>query len=341
MQSKDNILSKKGIVTVIIIFIAILILGLVLVGFGYNDSFYSRSSFVRAIFTAVTYLGEPVVFIVVIGIFYIAYDKKFAKNLALNLMISTYVNSLLKDIFQDPRPSSNFDAEKISAENPKGLARTSYGFPSGHNQTAVSAWGYTAYHFRKRIWVVLLMSVIIFLVGLSRLVIGAHDLQDVVGGLLIGLVLLLLFIFVEPHASGRFNKSSMSTQMIFVVVSSLILFLLGTFLFPATGLRLLPNPPSYTDEGSYALVGGVILGFGLGYILENRHVKYDPGKLSSGQRVLNLIVGITIAFVFFFGLEGLKGVFNSVFFRYIRYAVVTFVLVFVIPLVLVKINKGK
>lgn len=325
----------------ILIFIAVTILGLVLLALGYNESFYSRSSFVRAIFTAVTYLGEPVVFILLIGIFFIAYDKKFAKNLAMNLMISTYMNSILKDTFQDPRPDSNFDADKITAENPEGLAKTSYGFPSGHNQTAVSAWGYIAYRFRNRFWVVLLMSVIIFLVGLSRLVIGAHDLQDVIGGFLIGLVLLALFIFLEPPASIRFNKFSMQVQLIFVVVSSVTLFLLSTFLFPTTELALLPDPPLYSDTGNYALVCGVLLGLGIGYILENRYIGYEPGKLSTKWRILNLIVGITVALVIFFSLELIKGVFDSVFFRYIRYAVVAFVLVFLVPLILTRINIGK
>ena len=328
-------------ITLIIMFITVLILGLVLLELGYNDSFYSRSSFVRAIFTAVTYLGEPAVFILLIGIFYIAYNKRFAKNLALSLMVATYMNSLLKDIFQDPRPASNFDVDKISEENPKGLSRTSYGFPSGHNQTAVAAWGYIAYHFRKRVWVVMLMSVIIFLVGLSRLVIGAHDLQDVIGGILIGLVLLILFIFIEPPASTRFNKLSMQFQLLLVVISSLVLFLLGSLLFPVTGLGLLPDPPSYSDEGSYALVGGVILGLGVGYILENRYIKYEPRDLSRKWKILNLVVGLVIAIVVFFGLEGIKGMLDSVFYRYVRYAAVSFVLVFIIPWILVKICKGK
>lgn len=340
MQNNDEIIGKKGLILIIVVFIAVLILGFILLALGYNESFYSHTESVRAIFTAVTYLGEPAVFILIIGIFYIAYNKRFAKNLALNLMVTTYMNSILKDVFQDPRPPSNFDADEISVENPNGLARTSYGFPSGHNQTAVSAWGYIAYHFRKRLWVVMLMSVIIFLVGLSRLVIGAHDLQDVIGGFLIGLVLLVLFVFFEPPTSKKFNGLSMQYQLIFIVISSVALFLLGTFLFPTTGLSLLPDPPSYTDTGNYALVGGVILGLGVGYILENRYVGYEPKELDNGKKILNLIVGMAIAFVVFFGLESIKDVFDSVVFRYFRYAMVSFVLVYFVPMVLVRINKG-
>jgi membrane-associated phospholipid phosphatase len=339
MLKHEEVLGKKGIITFIIIFLVVLISGLILISMGYNESFYSESESVRSIFGVITNLGEAIVFIVVIGILYIAYDKKFAKNMALNLMVSTYVNAILKDTFQDPRPSTNFDADKLSPENPQGLSKTSYGFPSGHNQTAVSAWGYIAYGFREKFRVVLLMAAIIFLVAISRVILGVHDLQDVIGGILIGLALLLGFIFLEPPATKRFNKLSMQVQLLIVIVVSVLLFSLGTFLFPATGFGLLLNPPKYTDEGSYALVGGVILGMGVGYILENRYVKYEPRELSNQKRILNLIVGMIIAIVVYLGLEGFKSVFDSVFYRYIRYAVVAFVLVFIIPLVLIKINK--
>jgi membrane-associated phospholipid phosphatase len=334
MQNNDETISKKGLITIGIIFIIVLILGLVLIENGYNESFYSYSESVRMIFTAVTYLGEPSVFIIVIGFFYIVYNKRFAKNLALSLMASTYVNSLLKDIFQDPRPPSNIDLKSSD-----GLLRTSYGFPSGHNQTAVAAWGYIAYHFRKRLWIVLFMSVIIFLVGLSRLVIGAHDLQDVIGGFLIGLVLLVLFIIIEPGASERFNKFNMRIQILLIVIISLFLTILGTLLFPKTGLQLLENPPSFTDSGNYALVGGVLLGFGIGYLLENKYVGYEPKDFNNKQKIMNLVVGIVTAFVVFFGLESLKDIFDSVIFRYARYATVSFILAFLVPLILTRIKK--
>jgi membrane-associated phospholipid phosphatase len=328
MRFNDDVIGKKGLITFVVIFIMVLILGIFLFYQGYNESFYNDSETVREIFTIITYLGEPMVFILLIGLFYIAYDKKFAKNLALNLMISTYVNSLLKDIFRDPRP-------------PQAEGKTSFGFPSGHNQTAVSAWGYIGYHFREKILVVIIMAVIIFLVGISRLIIGVHDIQDVFGGILIGLALLMSFILIEPLASKKFNKLDIGIQMFLVVYISVVLFVIGTLLFPTTELGLTPNPPSYSDAGNYALVGGVLLGFGIGYLLENKYVGYDPKNLDKQQRIINLVVGILIAFVVFLGLESIKDIFDSVIFRYFRYALVSFILAFLVPLVLVKLKKRR
>jgi membrane-associated phospholipid phosphatase len=327
MRLIDDILGKKGLITFTIIFIIILILGIFLFYQGYNESFYSESKPVRDVFTIITNLGEPMVFILLIGIFYIVYDKRFAKNLALNLMVSTYVNSFLKDIFRDLRP-------------PQAEGKTSYGFPSGHNQTAVSAWGYIGYHFRDKILVVIIMAVIIFLVGISRLIIGVHDVQDVFGGILIGLALLMSFILIEPLASKKFNKLDIGIQMFLVVYISVVLFVIGTLLFPTTELGLTPNPPSYSDAGNYALVGGVLLGFGIGYLLENKYVGYDPKILNNQQRIINLVVGIVIAFVIFLGLESIRDIFDSVIFRYFRYALVSFILAFLVPIVLIKIGNA-
>ncbi len=341
MQNGNQVIGKKGFFVILILTVAVLAAGLPLLALEQNEELYSDSSFVRAVFTAITYLGEPIVFIVLIGLFYIGYNKRFAKNLALSLMVSTYVNSLLKDVIKDPRPATNFDANEISLENPDGLRATSYGFPSGHTQTAVAAWGYIAFRFRERLWIVILMSVITFLVGISRVIIGAHDLQDVLGGFLVGMALLMLFIFVEPSASKKFNTLSMRGQAILIVVSSVALLLLGILLFPTSGLGLLPDPPSYTDTGSYALVGGVVLGLGMGYILENRYVGYEPGKLSVNARILNLVLGIIIVFAVYFLLDSMSEGIDSVLYRYARYAVVAFVSVFLVPLILTKIMGDK
>jgi membrane-associated phospholipid phosphatase len=340
MPKDIQILGKTDFFTILTLSIAVLTAGLILIALGFNEELYSDSSTIRAVFTAITYLGEPIVFIVMIGLFYIGYDKRFAKNLALSLMISSYMNSFLKDVFKDPRPATNLDADRISSENPRGLKATSYGFPSGHTQTAVATWGYIAHRFRERLLFVIIMAVMIFLIGISRVTIGAHDLQDIVGGFLIGMALLVFFIFLEPPASKMFNTLSMTGQGILIVISSVALLLLGTLLFPTTGLGLLPDPPEYTDAGSYALVAGVALGLGLGYVLENRYVGYEPKELSMRTRILNLIIGIIIVLTIYFLLDSLKQDIDSVLYRYARYAVVAFVSVFIVPLILTKITSS-
>ena len=338
MSENNKNLNKNELITVSVIFVVVLVLGLILMGLGLNEAFYSSSSTIRSIFKAITYLGEPIVFIVMVAVFYIIYDKKFAKNLALSLVFTVYLNEFFKDIFMDPRPATNVGGE-VTADNPAGLEETSYGFPSGHTQSAIGTWGYIAYDFRKRLYIVIILGIIMFLVAISRMIVGVHDLQDVIGGFSIGLIVLLLFTYLEPYGTEKFNALNLPIKLIVIFVVSLVLFLLGIFLFPTSGTDLLPTPVAFTDTGSFSLVGGVLLGFGIAYILENEYVNYEPSKLDLKWKIINLVIGLVILFVVYFGLEAIRGLFDSVFYRFARYAIVGFVLGYLAPLIFVKLNK--
>ena len=340
MSESSEIFSKKQLITIGVIFVVVVVVGLILIFSAPYYAFYSTSSTIRTIFKYITYLGEPIVFIVIVAIFFIAYDKRFAKNLALSLLFSTYVNELVKDIFMDPRPTlTNVDPDLISPQNPGGLIETSYGFPSGHTQSAVAFWGYFAYNFRKRLYIPIILGVVIFLVSISRLIVGVHDLQDVIGGFAIGVIVVMLFIYLEPHGTKLFNALKLPLKLVLVIVVSLALFLVGIFLFPTSGTDLLPAPVAFSDTGGFAQVGGVFLGFGIAYVLEGEYVKYDPSKLDWKWRIINLVIGLVILFAIYFGLEAIKAVFDSVFYRFARYAIIGFILGFILPLIFVKIHK--
>jgi len=340
MSEKTKHLSKKALLIMGITWLAILIVGLILYFTGFNEAFYSSSSTVRAIFKAITYLGEPIVFLVIAVILYLAYNKKFAKNLLLSLLFSHYCNEIIKTIFHDDRPSYNIDPTEEY-----GVIEPSYGFPSGHSQNGVVFWGYLGNEFKnkykfKQISIIpIVISALIFLIAISRIIIGVHDLQDIIGGLLIGIGVLLTFIYLEPILTKQFNKASFISKIIIVIIISIGLFLVGTLLVPDAGTQLALTPvPSYPDAGAFALVGGVVLGFGLGYILEHQYVKYDPSQLTNKKKVINIIIGLVIALVLFLLLEYLLKI-DSVFYRFARYAILAFIIAYVVPLICTKINK--
>jgi membrane-associated phospholipid phosphatase len=345
MSEKNEYLSKKALLTIGITSIVILIVGVILYYTGFNETFYSSSSTVRAIFSAITYLGEPVVFIIIVAILFIGYNKRYAKNIAFCLLFSTYFNGLFKELGQDPRPPTNVDP----AED-YGLVEVSYGFPSGHSQTAVSFWGYLGYEFDEPKYqlkninipiIPFILSVVIFLVAISRIIIGVHDLQDIIGGLLIGIGLLLVFIYAEPIFTKQWNKLTFIPKLILVIVISLAAFLIGTFLFPRAGYDLANitgTPPLYPDAAAFGQVGGVTLGFGVGYILEQEYIKYDPSVLTNKQKILNVIIGLIILVLVFIPLEYLLEI-DSAFYRFARYALTAFILAVLVPFICVKLNK--
>lgn len=338
MSEKTEYLSKRALLIIGITSLAILVVGLIFYYSGLNEAFYSSSSTVQAIFKAITYLGEPIVFIIIVAILYLAYNKKYAKNLAVILLFSQYLNQLCKSIFQDPRPVATNVGDEY------GFAEPSYGFPSGHTQNSTAFWGYSAKDFKDKYKynnlpiIPIIFSVIIFLIAISRIIIGVHDLQDIIGGSLIGIGFLLLFIYTEPFLSEQFNKLNFIAKIILTAAVAIILFVIGTILFPNAGLGLVVPPVLYADDGAYAQVGGALLGFGIGYLLEQKYVKYDPSQLTNKKKIINIVIGMVVLLVVFVPFEYILTI-DSVYYRFARYAFATFILGYVVPLICTKINK--
>ena len=115
------------------------------------------------------------------------------------------------------------------------------------------------------------------------------------------------------------------------------MFLVGTLVFPDAGMGLVTNPPLYPDSGAFGLFGGVLLGFGIGYLLEGEYVKYDPSSVPKKKLLINVIICIIILLVVFVPFEYLLEI-DSVFYRIARYGIVSFVLAYIVPLICKKLN---
>ena len=103
------------------------------------------------------------------------------------------LNRFLKYAFHRPRP--HFD-DPI-------LTLTSYSFPSGHTMMATVLYGMVAAYlfartpdWRRRVLIVFSASLLIALVGFSRIYLGAHYLSDVLGAMAEGLAWLSLCLTV-------------------------------------------------------------------------------------------------------------------------------------------------
>lgn len=104
-------------------------------------------------------------------------------RLALLLVGVLFANKILKEFFARARPETLqwFDA------------LPSYSFPSAHATSAMALYGFIAivlYRRYRSLWAVVIPSLVIVLVGASRIVLAAHYFTDVVAGFLLGLVLL-------------------------------------------------------------------------------------------------------------------------------------------------------
>lgn len=147
-------------------------------------------------FSAVTVLGDPVL-TVGIGIVVAAYGvwtQAVRLVIAGSLVWATLITgSILKLLFGRERPMTEYAAN---------LRVDTFSFPSGHSSGSMIAYGLLAYIALKLLpqpygWIAaIICGIIIFLVGISRIYLGAHFPSDVFAGWLLGACFLLVIVFI-------------------------------------------------------------------------------------------------------------------------------------------------
>ena len=159
-----------------------------------------RTPFFNFFFYNVSLTGYPIFLFLFIAFGYFFWSPQRFSRVAMLLFISAVINSFLKDFFQDPRPPADFMLD--------GGIGTSYGWPSGHAQIAVTLWGLLAYELKNK-FISIGAITFILLVAFSRMYLGVHDLGDVAAGLLIGGFILLLWHYAVVYKLyEKFDKLS-------------------------------------------------------------------------------------------------------------------------------------
>ena len=149
------------------------------------------SDFATPITKFITNLGGAIFLIGLTALLIILIkNKKIGLSIFTNLVIVTGLNQLLKRILQRPRPTEFRIVEE-----------TGYSFPSGHSMVSMAFYGYLIYLIYKYVenryvkWIsIVLLSILICAIGVSRIYLGVHYTSDVLGGFLVSISYLILFI---------------------------------------------------------------------------------------------------------------------------------------------------
>ncbi len=161
-----------------------------IIGYKFISTFLI-SDFATPIAKFITNFGGAI-FIAVVAIFLaiIIKNKKIAISILANLVIITGLNQLLKRILQRARPTEY-----------RIIQETGYSFPSGHSMISMAFYGYLIYLIYKNVknkyikWIsISLLSILICLIGISRIYLGVHYTSDVLGGFLISISYLVIYI---------------------------------------------------------------------------------------------------------------------------------------------------
>lgn len=186
-----------------LIFSLSIIIFVIIVSLLLNDKLSTFDSYVYSIisklrckpitylFKGITYLcSTPFVLIVTVMYMLLCKNKRIGFYVALNVILCVLLNQFMKVLFTRDRP---LDIGLI--------VESGYSFPSGHSMVSLALYGffiYLIYHsrlpFKKRYLDITLLSILIILIGISRIYLGVHYASDVLGGFALSMAYLILFI---------------------------------------------------------------------------------------------------------------------------------------------------
>jgi membrane-associated phospholipid phosphatase len=302
---------------------------------------------------ALSFLGEEEFFLVAIAFVYLCIDAKWGARLLGILIVSVFINHLVKLAFHAPRPY--WIDPRVKGLSVEG----GYGIPSGHAQNAVAFWGMNAVSIRRR-WAWAGAAILVLAICISRVYLGVHFAHDILAGWLLGSLILFLFLRYEPRVAGWLRRQSPAAQIGVVVAVSagmLALTLAGT----AT-LAGVMDPPAWEPQaaaaapagagrpaiaprslqGPFAIVG-TFLGLALGLILNQRRKPFDvrgPWAQRLGRLVLTLVVLLvlraTLAVIFPLEPESV-----ALLFRCVRYAIMGLWTIWLAPIVCIRVGLAQ
>lgn len=154
-----------------------------------------RSDFFTKIFKILTYLGDKyfiaLLVVVISGILYFKKYKAYAFVNCLNLFNIFVLNKGIKYLVRRERPLDML------------IEKDGYSFPSGHSMLSIGIYGLLIYficksNMSKKMKTILttILSIIIVVVGYSRIYLGVHYPSDIFGGYLITAAYLIIFIAI-------------------------------------------------------------------------------------------------------------------------------------------------
>jgi len=246
----------------------------------------------------VSLLGSAEFYLAIIPLILWCYDKTLGLRLLLLCSIGAAINGVLKLLFHAPRPYW------ISADVTAFAPEPSFGMPSAAAQISVTFFGYISAWSRKA-WVWAVCIAIILLVGIARMYLGVHFLEDVLTGWVFGLILLLIFLRYETAAAAWVLQKPVPVRIflalcasgVFILVSQLVILGLGTWQVPDGWFALAfaqtdvaISPPALRDT---LLGAGFFFGAAAGAVICAEYIPYGvDGSMS--QKALRFVSGILV-----------------------------------------------
>lgn len=253
--------------------------------------------------------GEELVLILIIGFLFWCYDKELGKRVGLRTVMVIVWFGMIKNAVLRLRPYMSHEhirnlRRAVTAADSNGIADQGYSFPSMHAGSTLSLFGSLAGWFKKR-WLSLAVTVLLFLIGLSRVAVGVHYPTDVLAGWALGALITLLI--------SRLEKAVRPGMLYGILI---LTALPGLF---------------FCKSADYFTSLGILAGFAAGMAVEARYVRFRETRrpLAAILRILGgaaIFFALNTALKLPFSKDFLAGSsYAALLVRLARYAVITFV----------------
>lgn len=162
---------------------------------GYNlMSKYLIKDNITPIMKIITFYGGAIFLVsLTILLFITIKNKKIGIVIGTNLVTITILNQLFKFILQRPRPTEYRIINEVG-----------YSFPSGHSMVSMAFYGLLIYFIYKYLknkylksFLIILLSILIVMIGISRIYLGVHYTSDVIAGFLFSISYLIIYIKIS------------------------------------------------------------------------------------------------------------------------------------------------
>ena len=285
------------------------------VQFLFNESInvYLQSlgnPFIDKLFLAITNLGSQPVYFLLASVIFWCFSKRTGIRAMYVILLSASAAIFTKNLFSMPRPP--VDLQKIQIYG--------FGFPSLHAQVSAGFWTYLGGRSKNRLLIVTGTAAVL-LISLSRIYLGVHYGGDVIGGILFGVAVALIFFKTEAGVTSKLHM--LGSRSKYLAVAVLTVILISVAFLQRELLR------EQTE------IGLVMASGGFGYLLEEEHIRFEDAK-NDKQRIKRALVGISVLSAIYLAVSLLVLINPDIIF--FRYAVLGFATTFIVPLVFVKIE---
>ena len=296
-----------------------------------------RNSYITKLALVAAFLGSSQGYILLILLFYVAWNKRLAIRLTVVLLVASSLNNLLKMILHNPRPfvaqGTYLKKWAVPPSSVRSLA-AEYSTPSGHATGASSFFAYLYGVVRSKTVRALAVAAI-FLIGVSRPYLGVHYCEDVLLGWALGLVVALVALRYSNAIDAAWSRLPHTLQVVIVVPACLTLWILSVLL---NGDNTAGQPHTYLD------FGGFLTGIVLAYPLERRIVNFDPRSSTVLVKLLRYVLSIGLVVFTLLILDKVFGLLTDRssllwnLLEYLRFTATGFVAFFLAPLLFTKIG---